>query len=1346
MNTLQEVLMSYVPPAVVRQIAASANNDANTFEDRFPAAVLFADISGFTKLAERLAEKGSAGAEELTRILNASFGQLIDITVAHGGEITAFAGDAALIVWPARDEPLPQAVIRAIQCGNELIAQLNDQLLDEDWLLFLKITIGAGQAFTTTPGGVRGRREFVIAGDPMRQIGVAADYEEIGEVILSPEAWSQIADRCDGADVGDGFVRLTTIREGVPPHALEPITVSEDAHEELRAYIPSAVRYRLDAGHYDWISELRRVTVIFTKIVGLDYDDPAVATLTQDVVTSLQEVSYRYEASINQLIVDDKGTILLSALGLPPRAHEDDPLRALKVAIDMQDSLRAHGLQSSIGITTGRIFCGARGNHIRREYALMGDTVNLAARLMQHADGDILCDEDTFEDASEEIDLEALTPIQVKGKEAPVQIYRPQPKQTSQRVVKSVRSKLVGRAAEREQIAEMLNGESRLLVVEGEAGIGKSTLMQHVIATADDRYTSMVGSGDAIEHLTPYFGWRPIFARLLDLDLYAQSADEMRQQVLTSLVGRDEVLELAPLLNAVLPLHLPENDLTAHMEGEARANKTNEILLQILEISLGGQDGLLVLEDTHWLDSASWTLLLLAYTELPQLKIALATRPMISPPAELETMLSANGHTRLELTPFDNTDVIELVSQRLGVNELPVQVTTFLDEVAEGHPLFAEEIGYALRDTGLLHIENGTATLVPPNADLRSLDFPSSIEGIITSRVDRLGASQQLTAKVASVIGRIFGVPILDGVYPIEQERHELPDNLQTLDQHDIANLIEQHPELTYEFNHAITQDVIYNLLTFGYRRQLHAAIAQWYEGEYAADIELYYPLLAYHWSHTDDHEKAVEYLEKAAEQAMRNGPFREAIQHYNNALALVEEHDLPVDSFRLATWERQLGVAYHSTGDINESRRHYVKAFAHIERPRPDNQMGLGGAIMGGLLRRAIPFVRRRNFGSLKESVVDLLASRMHPEVSQLEFYQGNQNYMIYDAVANLNIAEALGPSPELATAYMSAGLISGFVPIHSMAETLIDRAITMIGDYNLPATSARIDEYAATYNVGVGKIAKARQMFHDAAAVFEPLGDRHLWSECVLLESMTLTRQGKLNESDALWQKLRAQVVVWGNRQIEEGAILGQAEIAIIQGRLDEALALLDHVEPNLEEFFGAAEKIWLLGMRGRALLRKGDLTAALVAAEQATSVIDAATPSNFYALEGYASAAEVVLAAYEDNPNNDTQKQARDGLKGFAKYTKVMPLGEPRLLIYQGMFERMRGRAKQAHVKWQEGLEKASEFEMPYEQALALIQLAQHTQSGDEQRSTLTRAADLLRDMNALWDLEQVEALLV
>ena len=479
---------------------------------RFAAAILFADVSGFTPLTEALARQGSEGPEELTRLLNGYFSRMIELVEAQGGEIVKFSGDAVTVVFPAIDESLSSAIRRAQQAAEAMQAAMIDFAVlptsAGPVALGMKIGIGAGEISAAQVGGQHDRWEYVIAGDPLRQVAQAEQRAQRGEIILSPEAAQLIAP------------------QAVSPRPLiQPdwSTVKNPALVEaaLRVYIPGMVMTWLAGGLQDWLAVLRPMSVLFIGVEGIDYTQPDAVAALHEFLRALQETIYRYEGDINKLAVDDKGTIALALFGAPPFAHPDDPERALRCALDLQTRLAPSGLRLAMGVTTGRVFAGPVGSTTRREYTVIGDTVNLASRLMVAAGpGQIRCDYETYHTARSKLVFEFLAPIPVKGKAGLIRVYRP----VGEAGIQPPSNRpLVGRRAEvarlQANLHEVQAGRSRTLLIEGEAGIGKSRLAEELIRLMREAgIAGLRGAGHSIEQRTPYRAWRDIFTSFFDLD------------------------------------------------------------------------------------------------------------------------------------------------------------------------------------------------------------------------------------------------------------------------------------------------------------------------------------------------------------------------------------------------------------------------------------------------------------------------------------------------------------------------------------------------------------------------------------------------------------------------------------------------------------------------------------------------------------------------------------------------------------------------------------------------------------------------------------------------------------
>lgn len=495
MTIRAETLASYVPRFLVRQAVAEPARYPGKVGDRLQGAVLFADLVGFTRLASEFAQKGPEGAELLTAVLNACFGELVERVEERGGDIVRFPGDAVLAVWPARsEEELAVGVRQAARCGLALQALFGEGGPAVSGLR-LRVGIGAGELLLASVGGTDDRWECVAAGPPVEQVAVAQAAAEAGDVVLSREAWELVQHRARAHALGEGCVRLEAVdgEDAAPPADVGG--GDETLASTLRHYIPRSVLSRLEAGQTDWMAELRRITVLFLKVDGVDYMAEEALERLQEATAGMQAAIYRFEGALNQLVVDDKGTIFVATWGVTLSSHEDDAGRATRSALMMHDELARLGLSGGIGVASGRVFCGRRGNHRRSEYAVIGNVVNLAARLMVAADGGVLCDQETFLAASRQVRFESVPPIAVKGHATPVAVHRPF---AERRSTSQSEGRVVGREAETARLEERLErlqekGEGGVVVIEGEAGIGKSRLVADLLEKARGGRT---GGGD----------------------------------------------------------------------------------------------------------------------------------------------------------------------------------------------------------------------------------------------------------------------------------------------------------------------------------------------------------------------------------------------------------------------------------------------------------------------------------------------------------------------------------------------------------------------------------------------------------------------------------------------------------------------------------------------------------------------------------------------------------------------------------------------------------------------------------------------------------------------------------
>jgi predicted ATPase/class 3 adenylate cyclase len=1347
-----ELLRSYVPGLLASCFVARPTPLDAPGVERFSAAVLFADVSGFTPLAEQLARRGPTGAEALSNLLNDYFAKLTTLVAEHGGEVIAFAGDGLLAVWPATDMDgdLATATCDAGRCALAVQSALHGYQTVDGLRLLLRVGVGAGEVMALRVGGDGGRWQLLLSGAPVVQGGLAEQQAARGEVVLSPEAWALANDGWTGERLADGGVRLLTAGTSLEVGARSRAT-QELGDDVVQAYVPDVVRARLAAGQAEWLAELRRITAVFVNLVDVD---PAAASLLEPVqlaLAAIQPILQRHEGSLKQVVVDDKGLTLIAVFGLPLLAHEDDPARATRAALGVHAALDGLGLGCAIGLATGRAFCGAVGGDVHREYDVIGEVMNLAARLMQAVGDGILCDAATYQAAQAQLRFRALPTILVKGKTDPVAVYRP----IGQARKVDGPTAMLGRTEERATLAERLgaleDGTAALVVVEGEPGIGKSRLLADLLEQAQARgVRSLSGAGDAIEQSTPYHAWRPIFTQLIGLG-GAGDIEERRAIVLAHVQADPALARLVPLLDSVLPLELPDNELTAQLTGEVRAANTRELLVRLLQAAATGPGGgtsplLLVLDDAHWFDSASWALTRQVVAQVRPLLLVLATRPLVEPlPDDYRRLGQDPATERLQLEPLSPHDVLTLVCDRLGVRRLPEAVAALIEERAQGNPFFSEELAYALRDTGLIHVRDGTCTIPPGAGDLSAMSFPDTMQGVVAARIDRLAPGQELTLKVASVIGRLFALRILRDIHPIEPDRSGLREYLEDLARQDFTVLDTPEPDLAYLFKHIVTQEVAYGLLLSSQRRQLHRAVAEWYEQGQADDRVSLYPLLAYHWGRADEPTKTLGYLELAGEQALLAGAYQEAVDFLGDALSLAESIQPAADVPRQARWHRQLGDAYMGLGRLPESRRHADQAVALLGAPVPATPLRLLGDLGRQALQQSLHRVwpARLVRGTPAARTAALEATRAFERLGFLNYYANARAPGISAVLHAVNLAERAGPSPELARAYASMSVAAGVVQLHALARSYARKALQIArAEHDQPAV-AFVLVATSTYHNSVGNWTTAQEGLLEGLGIAQRLGDQRRWGELAAGRAVGMYFQGQFDHLAAWQAEMQEMASHADDPQRQAHAILGKIWYLMPQGRTDIAIKELQEATRLLAGRGSRADEIVIYGVLALAHLRRQDTEQARLAAHRAASLIAQSRPTAAYTLEGYAGVTEVYLDLWMagDHAAARPAQQARAALRRLAR---TFPTARPRAWLYEGLVANHLRRRRRAVAAWTKSLKTAERLAMPYEQGRAHYELGRHLPPGHPARQEhLSRAWEIFTGIGASYELTQVRA---
>ena len=1343
-----ELLSAFIPAD--RQLALACGE---TLPDQAVGAVLFADLSGFTPFTEAIttALGPQRGAEVITAWLNLIFEALIAEVSAFGGSVITFSGDAITCWFGARPgrqgAPLDmahaarRAVAAALAC-QRAIERVNSGPMPAgiSAALGLKAAVATGSTRRFVVGDPAFQLIDVLAGSTLDRLAEAEQLARRGEVLIAAEVVADLdaSLRISGwrtdEHSGELYAVVEALVEVVAPAPLEPVGPQALREEQARPWLLPAVYERLRSGQGDFLAELRPATALFMRFGGINYDaDPQAGARLNAFVRWVQGIVGHYEGFVLQLTMGDKGSYLYAAFGAPI-AHADDTARAAAAAQALRQlpSELSFIDRPQIGLSQGVMYCGPYGAATRRTYGVFGDEVNTAARLMQVAQpGQIICTERVASLLRHRAVLHPKGAISVKGKQQPVALFELGERADHHTVASTAADdgELFGREQELAQLVDRLRaaterGASAAVLLSGEAGIGKSRLLA---ATRDAALAAgarvLSGFSDAIERATPYLAWRPVFSELLDLADAPEDPAARASFVRARLAFDPDLPELAPLLNPVLAADMPESELSAQLSGQVRADNTVRLLVALLGAAAANQPLAVFVEDGHWLDSASWALARAVAEQVRPLLLVISTRPLegeLSPDAR--RLSDHPDTTSITLQPLAPAEVLALVRSRLGVRALPELMGELIVARAEGHPFFSEELAYAMRERGLITIAAGECRIAP-EVDLSHVSFPDTVQGVITSRIDRLPPQHQTTLKVASVVGRMFAFRILAAIHPIDGDRALLPVTLHALDELRFTRVETPEPDLQYLFRHVLTREVAYNTLLFSQRRTLHRTVAEWYERSVADDLAPYYAVLAYHWRQALGDEadqtllaKTITYMEHAGEQAFRTYANQESVSLFGELLRLADAHPtLSVDAARRGRWEGRLAEAYLGLGKLQESRDHFHRALALLGYPPAEKPLAQARSLLREVAIQAGHRLWPAGFIGRERGRRDELVHIAHmlQQVAKLYFYRSESVPLLTVNICGLNLVERVGdPTPELASLYASLCAISGLVSQHGLAVRYGELAW---------AAAERIDDRPAhgwvalatgLYYVGIGGWERAETLLLQALDLFDRLGDRRQWEESCSVLAPVYFFQGRLDRTVELRVATFASARRRGDQQTQIWSAVGEAECALRRGDPAAALALIERVRPLIGE---NEDALWTLGVAAVATWRAGRHAEALRIAGAATRLLGRFQPTAAQVLGGYLGLAEVYLGLWERSPAAGRapalRRAAASALRGVATFARTFPLGRPGLHRVRGLQAWLRGDQRAAHRHWARSLAEAQRLGMPYEQAEAHLAIGRH-----------------------------------
>ncbi|MBI4966363.1 MAG: AAA family ATPase [Desulfomonile tiedjei] len=695
--------------------------------------------------------------------------------------------------------------------------------------------------------------------------------------------------------------------------------------------------------------ERKHVTALFSDLSGYTamtekLDPEQVKEITSRIFTGVKQIVAKYEGFIERVMGDG----CLAFFGIP-RAHEDDPIRAIHSAMEIHELVKGLSPQYDArvgapltmhsGINTGLVVTAdvdpEKGTH-----GVAGDAVNVASRLSGMAGPDeIFVGAETVRRAQTRFVFDDLGPRRTKGKAEPINVFKVISAMLPTRGISSDRqvfSEMVGRDKELDklefQVMKAINGEGSVVNVIGEAGIGKSRLIAELKKSHIMKRVTLL-EGRAIS-IGKNLSFHPIidllkqWSGIAEGDSEAAAFDKLEKAIRQ--VHPDETQEILPFVATLMSMKLmgKHAERVKGIEGEALEKL---IFKNVRELVIKGaqlRPTVVVMEDLHWADTSSIELLeaLCRLAEKHRIAFINVFRPGYFATddgkiASIGTRLPG-CYVEITIQPLDQTNSETLIDNMLAIKGLPYAVKNQIVERAGGNPFFIEEVVRSLIDEGAVVKRDGGFEVTEK---IEKVVIPPTINDVLMARIDRLEERTKELVKMASVIGRSFFDRVIKDV---ADSIENVDRRLEYLKGIQLIRDRMRMQELEYLFKHALAQEAAYESTLLQQRKALHLKVAQSIEKIFRERLHEFYGMLAFHYSKGEDPDKAEEYMTKAGEEALRSSASSEALNYFRDALRLYEGRcGSAADPKKLAWFEKNLALAHYNRGRASEAVLYFDQA-----------------------------------------------------------------------------------------------------------------------------------------------------------------------------------------------------------------------------------------------------------------------------------------------------------------------------------------------------------------------------------------------------------------------------------
>jgi class 3 adenylate cyclase/tetratricopeptide (TPR) repeat protein len=1148
-------------------------------------SLAFVDISGFTRLTERLSRRGKVGAEEMSDTLDACFTALLDAAYEDGAGLVKWGGDAVLLLFDG-----PGHAARACRAAARMqkTMQTVGRLATSTGPVRLRMSVGIhSDAFHFfLVGG--SHRELVVAGPAATATVDAETIAEAGEVALSSSAAALLPARHRGRAKGGAILLRGVPAQPEQEHAGPAPSVTG---LDLEACVPAGIREHLLAGGLD--AEHRSVSAAFVELLGTDEllgraGPAALAEALDGCIRAAQDAAARSGATFFATDISRGGTKVILVAGAPTTAGDDEErvLRAARALVAADTPLPVR-----VGVAGGRVFAGDFGPPYRRTYNLIGDALNTAARLMGKASpGQVIATQALVERSRTPFATRPLEPLSVKGKAQPIPAAEVhEPRRFEERGEHA--GPLVGRERELTALLTALRsaqrGRGRAVELVGEPGIGKSRLVEELRRRAD-ALPVLVGPCREYDASTPYHPFERLLRDALGLRSPGRRAGaELEERVAST---RPDLLPWLPLVAVPLRLDVRPTPEVERLDERFRRARLELVTLDLLGAVVDGP-AVLVLDDAHWMDEAS--------TDLARRLIeGVANRPWLVVVTRRDVpggfaAAEIPGVTALRLEPLAGGDAQRLVLARTGDEPLPPHLVAALAERSGGNPLFLRELVAASRDAGD--------------------ELPESIEALASAQIDRLSPDDRTVLRCASVLGAEFPAPLLSAVLGARR--------LDRASWSRLGGFLGRTEGGTVRFRHALLRDAAYEGLPYRRRRELHARAAETIERLARPRPEAQAEVLSLHFFHAQRFDRAWRYARVAGDRAQAAFAPVEAAAFYERALAASERivHAPPEDV--ALVWEAlgdardRIGAFEGASGAYRVARRlrrgdAVAWAVLCLKEARIRDNVGT--------VAQALRWVRRGL--TALEGIEGAAAGARRAELltfcAALRQVQGRSAQAITWAERAIEEAERSGQRSALAHAYfiLDWAHVELGAPQEAIRSPLALAIYEELGDL---AGQSLVTNAMGAFAYYEGRWNEAVELYRRSREAADAMGDPVAAADATFNSAEILADQGRLEEADVM---IRDALRVWrasGARVRLATGLRLMGRIASRLGRFDDAMPLLQEAREEFQAIGADSEVIETDARIAGSLVRQGRTGEGLALACDALGRAEARNTATFLAL---------------------------------------------------------------------------------------------------------------------------------